>query len=61
MLKYMLMDIIELNINYGHMERYGIRNRSGNRYQGTKRLYSEFYPLYNEKPLSISRPDVAIV
>ena len=33
------------NLPYSIKEIYGIKNVSGNRYQGTKRLYSEFYPL----------------
>ncbi len=34
------------SLPYSILEIYGIKNKSGNRYQGTKRLYSEFYPLY---------------
>lgn len=34
------------NLPYSVTEVYGIRNKSGNRYQGTKRLYSEFFPLF---------------
>ncbi len=33
------------NLPYSVKEIYGIKNVSGNRYQGTKRLYAEFYPL----------------
>ncbi len=33
------------NLPYSIKEIYGIKNVSGNRYQGTKRLYAEFYPL----------------
>lgn len=49
------------NLPYSINEIYGIRNVSGNRYQRTKRLYSEFYPLYDEAVNTISRPDCAIV
>lgn len=35
------------NLPYSIQEIYGIRNTAGNRYQGTKRLYSELYPIYN--------------
>ena len=45
---------------YSITEVYGIRNKSGNRYQGTKRLYSEFFPLYNGEVLK-SRPDKIII
>ena len=41
------------NLPYSVMEVYGIKNTSGNRYQGTKRLYSEFYPIY-----VLDKPDV---
>ncbi len=33
------------NLPYSVKEIYGIKNVSGNRFQGTKRLYAEFYPL----------------
>lgn len=46
---------------YSVKEVYGIRNKAGNRYQGTKRLYSEFYPLYNSELDTISRPGCVIV
>ena len=48
------------NLPYSIREVYGVRNKSGNRYQGTKRIYSEFYPLYNAELLT-SRPDKIIV
>ena len=35
------------DLPYSIHEIYGIKNTAGNRYQGTKRLYSELYPLYN--------------
>ena len=44
------------NLPYSITEVYGIRNKSGNRYQGTKRLYSELYPLFNAEMLS-EKPD----
>ena len=37
------------NLPYSIEEIYGIRNTSGNIYQGTKRLYSELYHLYNKE------------
>jgi len=49
---------------YSVKEIYGIRNRGGNKYQGTKRLYSEFYQLYREGKLEGSRlpkPELVIV
>lgn len=50
------------NIPYSINEIYGIKNTSGNRYQGTKRIYSEFYQLYNkEKFDEMPSPDVCIV
>ncbi|MCR5205827.1 MAG: Fis family transcriptional regulator [Lachnospiraceae bacterium] len=48
------------NLPYSIREVYGVRNKSGNRYQGTKRIYSEFYPLFNAEVL-LSRPDKIIV
>lgn len=47
------------NLPYSIREIYGIKNTSGNRYQGTKRLYSEFYPLYSQS-VTI-RPEIVIV
>lgn len=49
------------NLPYSVDEIYGIKNSSGNRYQGTKRLYSKFYNLCNTKVDSISKPDLVIV
>lgn len=49
------------NLPYSIKEVYGIRNVSGNRYQETKRLYSEFYPLYDEDIAKISKPECAVV
>ena len=49
------------NLPYSTKEIYGIKNTSGNRYQGTKRLYSEFYPLCNTDINKIAKPDLVIV
>ena len=49
------------NLAYSAKEVYGIRNTAGNRFQGTKRLYSEFYPLNNEEIDHIPHPDVVLV
>ena len=49
------------NLPYSIKEVYGIRNVSGNRYQGTKRLFSEFYPLCNIDVDNIQKPDLVIV
>ena len=49
------------NLPYSINEVYGIKNKAGNKYQGTKRLYSEFYPIYNDKPNEISKPDCVII
>ena len=49
------------NLPYSTKEIYGIRNKSGNRYQGTKRLYAEFYPLVNAPMESIGPPDLVVV
>lgn len=49
------------NLPYSVDEIYGIKNSSGNRYQGTKRLYSKFNNLYDTKVESISRPDLVLV
>ncbi len=48
------------NLPYSIREIYGIRNKSGNRYQGTKRLYSELYPIYNEEAF-MDKPDKVII
>lgn len=49
------------NLPYSVLEVYGIKNVSGNRYQGTKRLYSEFYPLYPTNIINRNKPDCVIV
>ncbi|MBP5362187.1 MAG: hypothetical protein J6Y71_04090 [Ruminococcus sp.] len=49
------------NLPYSIKEIYGIKNISGNRYQGTKRLFSEFYPLCNVDVDLIQKPDLVIV
>lgn len=49
------------NLPYSVDEIYGIKNTSGNRYQGTKRLYAKFYNLCDTKVDSISKPDMVIV
>ena len=49
------------NIPYSVNEVYGIKNIAGNRYQETKRLYSEFYPLHRLSNDNIPRPDLVIV
>lgn len=46
---------------YSITEIYGIKSNSGNRYQGTKRIYSSFYPLYNDNIENIPKPDIVIV
>lgn len=49
------------NLPYSIKEIYGIKNKSANRFQGTKRLYSEFYPLYKTNIDKIDKPDLVIV
>lgn len=49
------------NLPYSIMEVYGIRNKSGNRYQGTKRIYSEFVSLYKDATIEPRKPDVVVV
>lgn len=49
------------NLPYSIKEIYGIKNVSGNRYQGTKSLFSEFYPLCNVDVDLIQKPDLVIV
>jgi hypothetical protein len=49
------------NLPYSIKEIYGIKNVSGNRYQGTKRLFSEFYPLCNVDIDLIQKPDLVIL
>jgi len=48
------------NLPYSIEEIYGIKNTSGNKYLGTKRLYSELYHLYN-KDAYAGRPDKVII
>ena len=48
------------SLPYSITEIYGIRNTSGNRYQGTRRLYSEFYRLYNAEAFE-GKPDKVII
>ena len=49
------------DLPYSTKEIYGIRNIAGNRYQGTKRLYAEFFPLVDTEPKNMGRPDLVIV
>ena len=49
------------NLPYSITEIYGIKNVSANKYQHTKRLYSSFYKLYEQKTLKILKPDLVIV
>lgn len=49
------------NLPYSVKEIYGIKNKSGNRYQSTKRLYSEFVKLYPSSLDSIPDPDLVVV
>ena len=46
---------------YSVTEIYGIKNKAGNRYQGTKRIYSGFYPLHPQNDTNPKRPDVVVV
>lgn len=49
------------NLPYSTKEIYGIRNKAGNKYQGTKRLYAEFFPLVKPDAEKMTRPDLVIV
>ena len=49
------------DLPYSVKEVYGIKNTAGNKYQGTKRLFSEFYPLYADHSEAIVRPELVIV
>ena len=49
-----------VTLPYSVQEIYGIRNAAGNRYQGTKRIYSELYRLYN-KDAFVSKPEKVII
>ena len=46
---------------YSTREIYGIRNKAANRYQGTKRLYAEFFPLIEQADSASGKPDLVIV
>lgn len=48
------------NLPYSVKEIYGIKNVSGNRFQGTKRLYAEFYPLCRVVTDISLKPDLVI-
>ena len=48
------------NLPYSVKEIYGIKNVSGNRFQGTKRLYAEFYPLCRVDTDISLKPDLVI-
>ena len=49
------------NIPYSIKEIYGIKNTSQNKYQGTKQIFNEFYPLYDKISSEIIKPDLLIV
>ncbi|MBQ6755732.1 MAG: translation initiation factor 2 [Oscillospiraceae bacterium] len=49
------------NLPYSTKEIYGIKNTAGNRYQGTKRLYAEFFQLYKKLNEVSSIPDIVVV
>ena len=46
---------------YSITEIYGIKNTGGNRYQGTKRIYSGFFPLYQIENAPHAKPDLVVV
>ena len=46
------------NLPYSIKEIYGIKNTAGNRYQGTKRLYSTFYSLHDDTVDYIDKPEI---
>ena len=46
---------------YSTAEIYGIKNRAGSRYQGTKRIYSGFFPLYRIENTLPVKPNLVIV
>ena len=48
------------NLPYSVEEIYGIKNTNGNKYQETKRIYSKFYPIYDNTK-NIIKPDLVIV
>lgn len=49
------------NLPYSIREIYGIRNTTRKRYEGVRRLYSEFYPLTDKQNEVIEYPDLVIV
>ena len=49
------------NLPYSVSEVYNIRNKSGNRYQGTKRTYSGFTQLYPEQFIDNGKPEKVVV
>ena len=49
------------NLPYSITEIYGIENVSGNKYQGTKRLYSRLYNLYEKNTPIAKNPELVIV
>ena len=49
------------NLPYSITEIYGIENVSGNKYQGTKRLYSRLYNLYEKNSPIAKKPELVIV
>ena len=46
---------------YSISEIYGIKNKAGNRFQGTKRIYSGFFPLYRLQTTVPEKPDTVVV
>ena len=49
------------HLPYSTKEVYGIKNNSGNRYQGTKRVYASFTPLCDTPQTIIGNPDLVVV
>ncbi len=49
------------NLPYSITEIYGIENVSGNKYQGTKRLYSRLYNIYEKNSPIAKKPELVIV
>ncbi|MBR4474764.1 MAG: translation initiation factor 2 [Oscillospiraceae bacterium] len=49
------------DLPYSIKEIYGIRNTTRKRYQGTKRLYAEFFPLIDYETGSSRNPDLVVV
>ena len=48
------------NLPYSVEEIYGIKNTTSNKYQETKRIYSTFYPIYDNTK-NITKPNLVIV